>query len=370
METNFSNRIQAILLAMATAGLVLLAVLNFRQETGSQQPDDGVWWRETAGGLEAIKVLPDSPGQRAGIRPRDLLTGAQALPEGSGLDSEGLLTENEANAVTSTASKRPDLLSAMNGAPEKLERKFPKVAPKVEFVPMVHVSDLERVLYRTGAYEKAVYAVTRNGTPLVLPIIPEPVNHSLALGLRVIGLVYLAIGIICPVPPLDRSPRNALLSFLPGLVCALRAQVHDRTRHSGLDRLLDQYYCGFAATGAVCPFCPQLSRGAPEARSSRLAAAADLCPGASTLGLWVWAMNNWQATGLLKHRMDQTGTAYEAVFYVLAAALFLRSYQPRQHAAAAPATEVADPRRAAGGGSVHAVVRDSVPVRLRLPDGV
>ena len=37
-------------------------------------------------------------------------------------------------------------------------------------------------------------------------------------------------------------------------------------------------------------------------------------------------MFNWQATGLLKHRMDQTGTAYEAVFYVLAAALFLRSY--------------------------------------------
>ena len=32
------------------------------------------------------------------------------------------------------------------------------------------------------------------------------------------------------------------------------------------------------------------------------------------------------ATGLLKHRLDQTATAYDAVFYLLAALLFLRSY--------------------------------------------
>ena len=38
------------------------------------------------------------------------------------------------------------------------------------------------------------------------------------------------------------------------------------------------------------------------------------------------AIETRQATGLLLHRLDQTGTAYDAVFYVLAAALFLRSY--------------------------------------------
>ena len=35
-----------------------------------QQPDDGVWWREASGGLQADKVLPDMPGQRAGIQTR------------------------------------------------------------------------------------------------------------------------------------------------------------------------------------------------------------------------------------------------------------------------------------------------------------
>src|SRR5215472_591946 len=87
METNLSNRIQALLLAVATVGLVLLAVLNFRQESQFQQPDDQVWWQETAGGLEAVKVLPGGPGDRAGVRVGDLLTGAQALPT-SGFGTE------------------------------------------------------------------------------------------------------------------------------------------------------------------------------------------------------------------------------------------------------------------------------------------
>ena len=53
MESSLFNRLQATLLAVATASLIVLAVLNLRQERLFQQPDDGVWWREVAGGLEA-----------------------------------------------------------------------------------------------------------------------------------------------------------------------------------------------------------------------------------------------------------------------------------------------------------------------------
>ena len=69
------------MLALGTAGLVLLAVLNFLQERHSQPPDDGVWWREAADGqgLMADRVLPDSPGLRAGIRAGDKLTGVNIL---------------------------------------------------------------------------------------------------------------------------------------------------------------------------------------------------------------------------------------------------------------------------------------------------
>ena len=68
METSFLNRLQATLLIVVTVGLVSLAVLNFMEERRAQLPDDGVWWREAANGagLVAEKVLPDSPGKRAG----------------------------------------------------------------------------------------------------------------------------------------------------------------------------------------------------------------------------------------------------------------------------------------------------------------
>src|ERR1700739_3715807 len=144
METNLFNRLQATLLAVATVGLVLLSVLNFRQESRFQQPYDGVWWMEapSGAGLEAKKVLPDSPGQRAGIQLHDLLTG-------------------------------------------------------VNDAPVVHLSDLDRELYRTGVYSKAEYSITRDGIRLdePVPVIPEPPDRSVQQALRFIGLIYLAIGL-------------------------------------------------------------------------------------------------------------------------------------------------------------------------------
>ena len=44
------------------------------------------------------------------------------------------------------------------------------------------------------------------------------------------------------------------------------------------------------------------------------------------MGLWITAIFHWQATGILKHRLDQVNYAYIAIFYVLAAVLFLHSY--------------------------------------------
>src|ERR1700757_226345 len=71
METSLFNRLQATLLALATVGLVILAVLNFQQESKFPRPNDGVWWVETHGGLEAKRVVPNSPGQLAGIQQGD-----------------------------------------------------------------------------------------------------------------------------------------------------------------------------------------------------------------------------------------------------------------------------------------------------------
>ncbi len=141
METSLLNRTQATLLALATLALFALAVLNLQQQQQTQLPDDGVWWHEAAGGLQAQKVLTKGTGERAGILPGDLLT--------------------EANDRTVT-----------------------------------RVSDLERELYRTGPYEQVDYAITRDGIPLDTPVRVTlvPLDRSLAMGQRVIGFIYLVIG--------------------------------------------------------------------------------------------------------------------------------------------------------------------------------
>src|SRR5215469_1429927 len=123
METNLSNRLQATLLALMTVGLMLLAGWNLMQETElrNQQPDDGVWWSEVAGGtgLIADKVLPGGPGERYGLKANDLLT-------------------------------------------------------EVNDVPVHRLADQVRELYRTGVYGNARYSITRDGIKLDAPIVVIP----------------------------------------------------------------------------------------------------------------------------------------------------------------------------------------------------
>jgi len=323
METSLFNRLQASLLAVATAGLFLLAVLNLRQESHFQQPDDGVWWREVPGGLEAEKVLPDMPGQRAGIQAHDLLTGAEVLPD----------TPAQRNGRTDQPDiETPDLLTGVKPLQESPTQHGvvrPKsLSPKASYAPIVHVADLERVLYDTGIYGKASYAITRGGIPLDTPvvIIPEPLDRGLALGLRVIGLIYLAIGIYVLFRRWT-APR-ATHFYLFCLVSFALYSLRYTSKLDGLDWTV--FYCNVLAQALQPALFLHFALSFPEERLKNIRRRWLLplvyAPGAGLLGLWIWAILTRQATGLLLHRLDQTSTGYEAAFYVLAAILFLRSY--------------------------------------------
>ena len=232
METSLFNRLQATLLAVATVGLFLLAALNLVEERHYQQPVDGVWWREASGGLEADKVLPDSPGQRAGIQAHDLLTGAQVLPDNPAqrADTDELLPGVQ--PLPEESPKRTDQAG--------MEAK--QLLPKANYATITRVSDLERVLYRTQIYGKAGYQITRDGIPLETPVvvIPEPLDRSLAHGVARHRPHLPGHRNLRSFPPLDSAPRHPLLPLLPGFVCSLRAQIHRQLRYAGLDRLLVQ----------------------------------------------------------------------------------------------------------------------------------
>ncbi|MGO9338570.1 MAG: ATP-binding protein [Terracidiphilus sp.] len=315
METSLLNRLQATVLAVATAGLVLLAALNLHQESQFQQPDDGVWWREVPGGLEATKVLPNSPGQHAGIQEHDLLTAAEVLPDIPAQHSE--LPAQDLLGGVKPLSANPSRHDEMPAA---------KLIPKTA---VAHLSDLERVLYRTGSYGKASYAITRGGVPLDTPVevIPEPLDRGLQQAQRIIGLVYLAIGIYVLFRRWGaaRATHFYLFCLVSFALCTLK--------YTGELNWLDWtvFWLNVVAESLQPALFLHFALSFPEERFKKIRRRWLLpviyAPGVALLGMWVWAVETREATGLLKHRLEQTGTAYVAAFFVLAALLFMRSYK-------------------------------------------
>jgi PAS domain S-box-containing protein len=191
------------------------------------------------------------------------------------------------------------------------------------------LSDLEHVLYETEVYGKASYAITRAGTPLdtPIPVIPEPLDRGLAQAQRIIGLVYLAIGIYVLFRRWGaaRATHFYLFCLVSFALCTLK--------YTGeLDKLdWSVLWLNVVAESLQPALFLHFALSFPEERFKKIRRRWLLplvyAPGVGLLGLWLWATQTREATGLLKHRLEQTGTAYDALFYVLAALLFMRSYR-------------------------------------------
>ncbi len=274
METNLFNRLQAILLAVATVGLVLLAVWNFRQESQFQQPEDGVWWAEASGGLVAQYVTPNSPGMRAGIQTGDLLT-------------------------------------------------------EIDDTAIVHLSDKGRALWRTGIFGKADYFITRGGVKLdtPFPVIPEPPDRSLPDAQRVIGLIYLLIGLYVLFRRWT-APR-ATHFYLFCLVSFALFTLKYTGELDGVDWTV--YWVNVMAEALQPALFLHFALSFPQERLARRGRRWLLpllyLPAAGLAALWIWSIETREATGVLLHRLNQTATGYDAVFYMLAAGLFVQSYR-------------------------------------------
>ncbi len=280
METNLLNRAQATLLALATAALFVLAILNLHQERQTPQPEDGIWWHEAAGGLQADKVLSDKAGQRAGIRVNDLLTGVSD-------------------------------------------------APAAQVTPVIRLSDLERALFRTGPYGQVYYSITRDGIPLDTPVkvIPDAADHSLQLGLRIIGLIYLVIGFYVLFRRWG-APR-ATHFYLFCLVSFAFYALKYTGAFNGLDWTV--FWVNVLAEALQPALFLHFALSFPEERFRNLRRRWLLplvyAPGAGLFGLWLWSILTRDATKVLLDRLNQIATAYDALFYVSAAVLFALSYR-------------------------------------------
>ena len=140
MNKDLQIRFTAIVLVILTVGAVTLAWINFQKERDFQVPYDGVWWIEKGGRLVADRVEANGPGARAGI-------------------------------------KQGDELRAVD------KQQVTKFASLVE------------AQYRDGIYSRATYSLVRRAIPLDAQVVLVPADRSLYTPLRLIGLVYLGIGL-------------------------------------------------------------------------------------------------------------------------------------------------------------------------------
>ena len=140
MQKSISTRLTVVSLALFTLAAVIFAGLNLVKDTQFQKPTDGVWWMEAHGGLQAQRVPPDSPGERAGIKPGDILLSAGDHPT-------------------------------------------PRMA------------SLVRQWFHTGIWRSIDYTLLRSGVRIDASVILSRQDRSQYNGVRVVALVYLLIGL-------------------------------------------------------------------------------------------------------------------------------------------------------------------------------
>lgn len=135
-------RVEAVVLVLLTIAAIVFGVINFQQRLSFDLPDDGASWSDSPQGVVASTVASNSPAQRAGIVPGDVLL-------------------------------------TLNGAP--VERAV----------------EVTQRLWSLGTWSEARYELKRaDGTfATTLVTAPAPKPLSLENYLRIVGLLYLVIGL-------------------------------------------------------------------------------------------------------------------------------------------------------------------------------
>jgi PAS domain S-box-containing protein len=142
MNESLRMKVGAVVLAVATLAAVVLGVLNFQQRAKFVTPDDGVSWVDAAEGVQAWHVAPGSPADTAGIKPGDIV-------------------------------------KSING------------------VTVERAVQVTQRIWRLGAWQKVQYGMARGGAEYEtsLVTIPAETPASIENYLRVVGLLYLFIGL-------------------------------------------------------------------------------------------------------------------------------------------------------------------------------
>ena len=272
MNKDLQIRFTAILLTLLTAAGMVLAWINFQKEREFQVPYDGAWWVERAGEVVAEQVQADGPAERAGVKVGDRL---------SAVDQHN---------VHNTAA-------------------------------------LMRELYRVGPWSKATYSLVRGSVSVDVTVIPGPAERSQYQWLRLIGLIYLSIGLYVL---LRRWTAPSSTHFY--LFC-LVSFVFYTFHYSGKLNSFDwSVYWGNVVAGLLQPalflhFVMCFPERLTVVRKHKWVIAAVYLPGLLLLAVQLIALRLLQASEVLRWNLDRVQMGYIAVLFIAAAGVLLYNYR-------------------------------------------
>jgi hypothetical protein len=134
-------QLSTAILTVLTVAAAIAAVLNYQQIQRFKLPDDGVTWVDKGGRVVALRVQPNGPAERAGIRANDVLESIQ------GASIQGTI-------------------------------------------------DVPRTLAYVGAWKQTSYMVRRAGVDVPVTVIVGEAARGIAISYQyLVGVIYLAIGL-------------------------------------------------------------------------------------------------------------------------------------------------------------------------------
>jgi len=272
MNRDFQIRFTTILLALLTTAAVVYAGYNLSAERQFQIPDDGVWWFEHQGRLTANRVEAGGPGTRAGIKVGDQLTAI------------------DGHEVSSAAAR-------------------------------------SHQLYRAGAWSKATYSLVRQSVPVDVVLIPVPAERSQYNWLRLIGLIYLGIGLYVLLRRWTAPSSTHFYIFC--LVSFISYAFHYSGKFNGFDWTI---YWGNVAAGLLqSALFLHFVLTFPERhwfiRKHRWVIAAIYLPGLLLLSVHVVAVWLLKASEALRWDLDRLEMGCQALYFIAAAGVLLYNYR-------------------------------------------
>ncbi len=277
MNRDLQTRFFAIFLALLSVAAIVLACINFQKDREYSSPYDGVWWVEEGGHLRAQRVVVDGPGQKAGIKPGDLLLAVQN------------------HNVTD-------------------------------------VGALEHQIYGVGVWSKATYSLVRQGVPLEAPVILAPADRSLYTELRLIALVYLCIGMYVLLRRWT-APKSAHF-YIFCLVSFIFYSFHYTGKLNDFDWAI--YWSNVVAWLLQPALFLHFALTFPERKAivkrRRWLVPAVYAPGAALLALRICVFSWLQPSELLRWDLDRLDSVYLAAYFIAATVTLWHSYRDAQSA--------------------------------------